>query len=533
MAEAERQTLVSPYLSRRHESRKPSVRSRGGIVVSQNRLASEIGARVLKEGGHAVDAAVATAMAIGVVEPWMSGIGGVGAMLVRDGKSGKVSCFDFGPVSPGAIDPANYPVVKGKDSDLFGWPMVEGNRNTTGATAVCPPTMAHGLARAHATFGRKDWRGLLAPAVDLAEYGLVVDWNTMMMIASAQSDLAKDKGARERFLPNGTIPTPPLAASGGGNLKLAMPALAKSLRALAEDGVATMTNGPLARALVADIKSLGGCVTLDDMKKTEVRTPDPLKIEHAGHTIHVLPELNGGPTLAMAFRSLDAKKRKARTTPGPDTWVAYAGALRDAWAHRLKDMGDAGDRTAPTCTTHISIVDRDGNMVALTQTILSLFGARIVLPKTGILMNNGINWFNPAGGPNGLAPSRRALANYAPAIMSGDGTQMAVGGCGGRKIIPAVFQLLALVSEFGIDLDTAFAMPRVDVSGGPVVAVDRRLDARSRAALAEAFPTIEAEPVPYPFPFTVAGAVRRERSRNEGAADPNHPWAEAVAEDER
>lgn len=532
MASKNSQTLVSPYLSRRQESRKPSVRSRAGIVVSQNRLASEIGARVLKEGGHAVDAAIAAAMAIGVVEPWMSGIGGVGAMLVRDGKSGTVSCFDFGPVSPAALDPKNYRVVSGKDGDLFGWPMVEGNRNTVGVTAVCPPTMAQGLARAHQGFGRKDWRALLTPAVELAEDGLVVDWNTMLMIASAESDLMRDKGARERFLPGGKIPQPPLAASGSGNLKLSMPALARSLRSIAEDGISTIVNGPLARSIVADIKSLGGCVTLDDMKSVEVRTPSPLRIDHAGHVVHVLPELNGGPTLAMGFRALQSRKRKARTTPGPDTWVSYAGALRDAWAHRLAEMGDAGDRTAPTCTTHISVVDRDGNMVALTQTILSLFGARVVLPKTGILMNNGINWFNPSGGPNGLAPSRRALANYSPAIMSKDGLAMSVGGCGGRKIIPAVFQLLALVAEFGIDLDTAFAMPRVDVSGGELVAVDRRHDVRTKAALADAFPTIEAEPVPYPFPFTVAGAVLRTRTRNEGAADPNHPWAEAVSEDE-
>jgi gamma-glutamyltranspeptidase / glutathione hydrolase len=195
-------------------------------------------------------------------------------------------------------------------------------------------------------------------------------------------------------------------------------------------------------------------------------------------------------------------------------------------------MGDAGEKTAPTCTTHISVVDRDGNMVTLTQTLLSLFGARVVLPKTGILMNNGINWFDPTGGPNGIAPGRKALANYAPAIMTGPDGAVAIGGCGGRKIIPAVFQLLALQADFGLDLNEAFHQPRVDVSGLGPVAVDRRLGAKALATLSEAFDTVECEPVPYPFPFTIASAVRRVKGINEGATEPEQPWSEAVSEDD-
>ena len=525
--------LASPYASRRLRSSKPSVRSRSGIVVSQNRQASEIGARVLREGGHAVDAAVATAMAIGVVEPWMSGIGGVGAMLVSDGKSGKVSVFDFGPVAPRALDPADYPLVRGKDSDLFGWASVKDNRNTTGATAVCAPTMPAGLAAAHARFGRKRWRALLSPAVELANEGVAVDWNTALMIASAAEDLRRDPTAAKWFLPGGAVPMPQLATpTGGGLSRLTAPALAKSLRALAEDGAGEIQSGALARAIVADVKNMGGCLTLDDLRATDVRTPDPLQIEYADRRIYVLPELNGGPTLAAAFWALSANKRRTRSKPGADTWIAYASALESAWRQRLSEMGDAGERSAPTCTTHISVVDRDGNMVALTQTILSLFGARVVLPKTGILMNNGVNWFNPEGGPNGLAPGRRALANFAPAIMTGGGEQIAIGGCGGRKIIPAVFQLLAQVADFGFDLDTAFHHPRLDVSGGPIVTVDRRLDPSVKEALSKVFRIAEGEPAPYPFMFTVAGAVRRARGINEGACEPAHPWAEAVAEDE-
>jgi gamma-glutamyltranspeptidase/glutathione hydrolase len=107
--------------------------------------------------------------------------------------------------------------------------------------------------------------------------------------------------------------------------------------------------------------------------------------------------------------------------------------LRAGWADRFRRLGDAGERTAPTLTTHLCAVDR-GNMVTLTQTLLSLFGARIVLPCSGILMNNGINWFDPV--PGGPTPAARPLANYVPSVMTGGGAVTAIGGCGGRRILP-------------------------------------------------------------------------------------------------
>ena len=131
-----------------------------------------------------------------------------------------------------------------------------------------------------------------------------------------------------------------------------------------------------------------------------------------------------------------------------------------------------------------------------------------------------------------LAPDRRGLSNYVPTIMvSGDQT-VGIGGCGGRRIIPAVFQLLAMMADFGFDLDRAFHQPRVDVSGGSGVSVDRRLPEATKAALAAALDAVAAEPVPYPMPFTIAGAVRRQGSDNEGATEPEQPTSEAVSEDE-
>ena len=206
-------SVVSPNLSHRRTVRKPSARSRGGIVVTQNRAASEIGARVLKAGGHAVDAAVAAAFAVGVAEPWMNGIGGVGGMLVYQATTGKVTGIDFGARAPMALDPADFVLTDKRDEgNLFGWPMIAGNVNTVGAKAVTAPTQPAGMAVAHKRFGRKAWRDLLTPAAKLAEEGIVVDWHTTLVIANAAADLARDPGASARFLRKGY----PAVGAGGG-----------------------------------------------------------------------------------------------------------------------------------------------------------------------------------------------------------------------------------------------------------------------------------------------------------------------------
>ncbi|MEZ5842844.1 MAG: gamma-glutamyltransferase [Hyphomicrobiaceae bacterium] len=526
-------SALSPNVSRRIESRKPAVKSKGGIVVSQCRFASEVGARVLKEGGHAVDAAVATAFAVGVAEPWMSGIGGVGAALVLDARSGKVSAFDFGGRSPLALDPADFPLAGDPDADLFGWPGVKENRNTVGAKAVVVPSEPAGLSLMHRSFGRLDWRRLVSPAIALAEEGPVVDWHTMMIIAGAFADLARDAGCRDRFLPGGAPPVPPAAVEPRPVRRLPAPALARTLRTLAEDGAAALYRGPLAAAIAREVQALGGYLSEHDLASYEARAVTPLEIAYRDRTIHVLPELNGGPTLAHAYRVLAGCRRDIHDAPDGAAFLAYADALKSAWEARFRTMGDAGERTAPTSTTHLSVIDRDGNIVTLTQTLLSLFGARCLLPETGILMNNGINWFDPRpGGPNAIAPGRRVLSNYVPAIMTGGGRAIGIGGCGGRKIIPAVFQLLAMNAEYGFDLDRAFHTPRIDVSGTPRVAADHRLSDEVIDTLAARHDVVLAEPICYPNAFTIASAVAREGGMNEGATEPAQPWSEAVAEDE-
>lgn len=525
---------LSPNISLKRTVRKPSARSRGGIVVTQNRMASEAGARVLKAGGNAIDAAVAASFVVGVAEPWMSGIGGVGAMLVYEAKTGKIRSFDGGGRSPKALRPDDYELTDEADAgNLFGWPMVKGNINTVGAKAVIAPTQPALLALAHKHYGTKRWRDLLKPAIALAEEGVPVDWQTALIVGSVQKDLLKDPGGRAHYLPGGLPPYVPAAMDPRPMVRLPRDDLARTLKTIAGDGAGAFYKGPLARAIAEDIQAMGGYLTEDDLAAVAPPEREPLTIPYADRTIHVLPELNGGPTLAVAFRDLVKRRKKPESKPNAKTFLAYAAAMQTAWKHRFQYMGDAGEKTAPTSTTHISVIDRDGNMVTLTQTLLTLFGARIVLPQTGILMNNGINWFNPTpGGPNSIAADARALANYVPAIMTGGGATIAIGGCGGRRILPAVFQLLAMSVDFGFDLEEAFHEPRLDISNVSPIIIDRRMPQKVIDALTEAHKAVIGERIDYPSNFTIAGAVRRARGRNEGATEPHHPWSEAVAEDE-
>jgi gamma-glutamyltranspeptidase / glutathione hydrolase len=327
---------------------------------------------------------------------------------------------------------------------------------------------------------------------------------------------------------------PPPAVAANRVVRLPNAALARTLEAIASDGADAFYRGPIGRALVDDVGAAGGALGQGDLDAVHASAVEARTVTYRDRTIHVLPGLKGGPTIIDAFESL-TRRWNAPASGKPldaQAFAAIATSLHQAWEKRFATMGDAPALAPHGSTTHLSVVDRDGNMVALTQTLLSLFGSRFLSPSTGILLNNGINWFDPRPGrPNSIAPAKRALANYCPAIMLGEDDAVAAGGCGGRKILPAVFQLLVMLAN-GLTLDEAFHAPRIDLSGGETVVVDRDLPAEVRAALASSFKTLEVERNVYPGHFTIAGAVRRSGGVNEGATAPYQPWSEAVAEDE-
>jgi gamma-glutamyltranspeptidase/glutathione hydrolase len=202
-------------------------------------------------------------------------------------------------------------------------------------------------------------------------------------------------------------------------------------------------------------------------------------------------------------------------------------------------MGDADGRRslgaeylAPACTTHYAVVDRDGNMAAVTQTLLSNFVSKFQTPQSGIMMNNGIMWFDPTPGTtNSLEPGKRCLTNYTPVVAeAADGRRLALGASGGRRILPAVTQLLSFVMDFGMDLDGAIHQPRIDASEGAIVIADARLPAETRAALAAKFDVEEAHHQTLPLKFACPSVVLRDGATNFGASEVVSPWSEAVAE---
>lgn len=523
--------LRAPHATQRLSLRKPAARGAGGIVTAQNRQAAAIGAEVLAAGGSAVDAALATSFALGVLEPWMSGLGGIGAMLVRP-EGGAVTAIDAGAVSPAGLDPADYPLVGGQDGDLFGWPSVHEERNVTGARAICVPGLLRGLQAARVQFGRMPWAELVAPAMALARAGLVIDAQVTGWIAGEMARLARNPAAAAWFLPGGLPPVAP-APVAGRVAHLSNPALAETLAVIAAEGADALYRGPLAEALTADVQALGGCLSTEDLAAFRAVTTAAAEAPFRAHRLHFAPELNGGVTIALALRHFAETPAEGTAVPSPASVLRSAQALAQAWAHRFAKMGDGAERSLPSCTTHLSVVDREGMCVSLTQTLLSAFGSAVVSPATGILLNNGVNWFDPRPGRiNAIGPGRKALANYAPMMLSGPGDTVALGGSGGRKILPAIYQALIHLVDHGYSLEDAIAAPRYDLSAPPVLVADPRLGQETIDGLAGAFSVMLAERMMQPNSFTTLGAVRRRGTINEGMAEPWHPWADAVIEGE-
>ena len=512
--------------------RKPLVRSRNGVVASQSRVAAAVGAKILSAGGNAIDAAVATGFALAAVEPWNSGLGGVGFMLVYLARERKVHVVDFGPVSPHRLDPADFPLTGGYTTDLFTWPTVKDDRNVHGANSIAVPGHVDGLALALEKFGTMRFGDVIAPAVGLAELGIPVDWFLTLKVATTAKELARYPSTRDVWLPGGL---PPVTPPGAALARLELKGLADTLRTLQRNGARDFYEGEVAQAIANDTAALGGILDAHDLANYRARVVAPLEIEYRGARIALAGGLTAGPSFA---RVLEALRDHEFARGGPDgrAFVAYARALRAAYTERLEHMGETDDGRNPGCTTHFNVVDRDGNMVAHTQTLLSVFGSRLVLPSTGILMNNGIMWFDPRpGSPNYLGPAKRPLTNMCPLIAwRGDHGWFAIGASGGRKIMPAVMQISSFLIDHGMTLEDAFHQPRIDASGGESVGVDPRHQADVLRALGDEFPVNPTELVVYPTNFACPSAVLRNPADGElqGIGDVMSPWSGAVAAEE-
>jgi len=517
---------MSQNLSRALRFTKEAVRSANGVVAAQNQKAADIGASVLRAGGNAVDAAVATAFALGALEPWMSGIGGGGFMMVWDAKQSRGHVVDFGMVSAAALDPADYPLSAGKGGDLFGWPAVLEDRNILGYPAIAVPGQPEGMRLALESFGTRSWQQSLGPAIELAQDGMEIDWFLGLIVASATQDLGRFPASRAVFLPGGF---PPSADWSGAAPRLKNPALLATLQRLSAAGARDYYEGELAAKLVHDLAAGGSKIAAGDLAGYRARLTEPLRYTYGDRTLLLPPGLTAGPSLRDAL-GIVAKKLDGRAL-GPASFVAYAEALTEAYEKRLAGMGDTENKGG--CTTNLCVIDRDGNMVALTQTLLSLFGSRAMLPETGVLMNNGIMWFDTRPGrPNSIGPAKRPLSNMLPVLaLDGAAPWLAIGASGGRRIMPAVMQLLSFLIDYRMPLEDAFHQPRIDVSVPGQPAVDPLLDGAIRAAVTGRFPqTVERRRDPYPLAYACPSAVLiGTDGARIGMTEIAQPWAAMAA----
>jgi gamma-glutamyltranspeptidase/glutathione hydrolase len=528
--------------------KKPVV-SGEGMVVAKHPLAAAVGARVLREGGNAFDAAIAAGFAVGVVEPYMSGVGGVGlALAYRDGA---VTVFDGGPVSPADLDPTRFVLQPGGvDDDLFGWPLVAGGLNMKGATSVAVPSAVALLEALHRFGASWPWERLLEPAVELAESGWPVDWQMVLHLVAHQTELAEYPTTRDTFLPGGQLPRYGLTDLPGTTVRF--PRLAETLRIIGREGARALYAGQLADALVTFVQRQGGWLDRRDLARYQVRmSTSPLAVTLGPATVYLPDGLNGGATMAQMLRLAQALEARGEQDP----LIRWVRAGRLAFEDRLQYLGHAGPpvdllsdgavgrraenaprgdgrpaAAPPDSTTHLVVVDRQGQGVSMNLTLLSVWGSRLVVPDLGILLNNGIMWFDPVPGrPNSLAPGVRPLANMAPALAVVDGRLTAlVGASGGRRIISAVPQILWHLLRDGRDMQAAIDFPRVEPSVVPVLVDPRwgsgsaQLVVRATGVPARVRPPGLANPG-YASPV---GIRRRDDGLWEGGAD---AWGLATA----
>ena len=499
--------------------RRAAVSGPDGAVAAQHWRAAEAGAEMLRANGTAADAAVATAFAVGVCEPWMSGLGGTGLAVIWEAGQEAAQTVDFLGVLPSGLDSADYPVDPDGAKNLMGYPGVLDRRNLVGATAAAVPGAVRGLAEIHARYGRLPWAEVLAPAIRIAGEGIPVDWHASLMIAMAMGDLQGFPATAAVFLPDGVPPEAPA--------RLPVPALADTLRMLADSGAESFYQGSLADRISEDLEAAGSAIRQSDLAAYRTVWSEAAVAPYRDSEIHTAGSASGGPRLADTLDYLAGHLDRSAGF-GPKSSAAYGEALRRAWhRHQLRTGQISGEEG---CTTHLSACDRDGNMLAVTYTLLNRFGSRLLLPRTGILMNNAVSYFHPLPGlPLSIAPGRRvAASNMCPVIGSRDGQALfAIGASGANRIVPAVAQLVSYLLDWKMDIETALHSPRIDIGPDGYTWVDPRLGPE---ALAEIGGDAGFAPqTVFPKPYACPSGVTRDRGACMACADPAHPSAGATA----
>ncbi len=522
-------TYAPPHhLTQNWVQSKPGASGRRGMVVSQARSAAEAGVAILDAGGNAVDAAIATAVALAAVEPWNTGLGGIGFAVVHRAGEARADLVDFGPVAPRRLEASRFKLTGRVAKDLFGWPEVEGDANVHGPLSFAIPSAVAGYAEMHQRWGRLPLAAIVEPAIALARRGLAQDWFTTLKVATSASILRRYAESARIYLPDGLPPVPPYQGVPGffrlGNLS-------QTLERLQKAGWRDFYEGEIAAGIVADTAELGGVLDAEDLAGCAATVRPAQDYARGAHVLQLAGGLTAAPTLIDVLDHLPLGQ--VGTRPDAQWYVALARALKQAYARRLEGLGDGEPKSAESCTTHLTTCDAEGTMVALTSTLLSSMGSRVVLPRTGILMNNGVMWFDPEPGkPNSIAPGKRPLTNMCPVVLR-DGSRpvLAAGASGGRRIMAAVLQTTAFVAEFGMTPEDAAHHPRIDVSDAANITADRRLGPEIIAALQADGPTEVVDHGVMPLNFACPNLIRQGADgRRQGISDAASPWSAAIAQ---
>ncbi len=531
---------------------KREATSQHGMVTAMHPLAAAAGLDILKQGGNAVDAAVATAFAIGVVEPAMSGVGGVAAMVIHSPSAGRSIVVDGSSMAPAAARADMFELApEGTLGGMYSWRGTVGDVQNTGYRAPVvpgqPACLLHALERYGS--GRLTRGQVMAPAIRLAEEGFPVDPYQAQTIAFATRRLrAFPETHRTFFVDDGVPPVP--ATSTRDADRVVQSDLARTLRMLADDGPSALYDGEIGERIVADLQANGGVIAREDFAAFAVREYEPLEIGYRGHRLLGLSVTSGSMTAFQALRVL--QHFELNRMGSADSAHVIAEALRRAFVDRfayLADLQDVPlerllsedyarsraaeismDRAEPEpralamahaggdgCTTHLNVVDRERNMVSCTSTLGELFGSAIVAKGTGIVLNNGMTWFDPEPGHvNSIAPRKRTLWAPTPTLVLREGKPyLAVGAPGGRRIISAVVQSLVNVLDFGLGIQAAVTTPRLHCEG-PLTEVDGRTDPRLVQALRDRGHRVQLhEEHASSFRFARPGGIRIDPGNNQ------------------
>ncbi|MBE23781.1 MAG: gamma-glutamyltransferase [Gemmatimonadetes bacterium] len=487
------ETLLSSTFDAQSQQNVSAVRAPHGMVVSATKIASEAGAQVLRAGGNAVDAAIATGFALAVTSPSNGNIGGGGFMVIRF-PNGSTTAIDFREKAP----LASFPEMWLEDGEY------SSQKHHQSHWAVGVPGTVAGFWKAHQLYGHGEWSGLVDPAIGLASDGFPISES----LARGLRGLIEGRGSRhpgtmKSFAKNGTE-----AYEQDEILK--QPDLALSLGRIAVDGHDGFYSGETAELLVAEMERAGGLITMEDLQRYQARERTPVHGSYRGYdVISMPPPSSGGIAIVQMLNILEGFDLNEMGHNSADYIHHLTEAMRRAYRdratyladqdfadvplHRLTSKDYAAELRVgidPTTasvsqtsdialgyespeTTHYSVVDAQGMAVSVTYTLEAGYGSAITVPGGGFLLNNEMGDFNAGPGittergligtrPNLARPEQRMLSSMSPSIVAKDGELVAViGSPGGRTIINTVLQLILNIVDFDHGIQEAVNAPRI------------------------------------------------------------------------